>query len=86
METVKTFTANLSVTGAFDEKIVNVLTKFLVNDLKINIRSSRLQVKPGKTFSWEIGIQVGAKTQLDDVIHRLMKRKEVTNVMRIGAA
>jgi GTP diphosphokinase / guanosine-3',5'-bis(diphosphate) 3'-diphosphatase len=84
LETVKTFTANLSVTGAFDEKIVNVLTQFLVNDLKINIRSSRLQVKPGQTFSWEIGIQVGAKIQLDDVIQRLKKRKEVTNVKRVS--
>ncbi|MCX6250477.1 MAG: HD domain-containing protein [Bacteroidetes bacterium] len=78
----KAFTANLSVDGNYTEGVVGKLTHFLSNDLRVNIRSAKLSMQPGNTYTWEIGILISGKLTLDEIMKRLLKMKEVTNVKK----
>ena len=84
MEQEKAFTANLSVTGDYQENLVNRLTQFLTNELKTSVRSARLEMLPGNSYRWEVGILVSGKMDLDEIIRRLLKMKEVTDVKKIA--
>jgi GTP pyrophosphokinase len=83
VEMEKDFTANLVVSGEYQENIVNKLTQFLTSDLGVNIRSSKLEVLPGNSYSWEIGILVSGKMNLEEIMKRMMKMKSVTNVRKL---
>ena len=76
------FTANLHISGQFNDKIIEMLTHFINQDLKIKIRSSKLNNNPDKTFTWNIGILVGSANHLDDTINRLRKVKGVLSVRK----
>jgi GTP diphosphokinase / guanosine-3',5'-bis(diphosphate) 3'-diphosphatase len=84
-EESRSFTANLSVSGPFSDGVINKLSQFLTNEIKVNIRSSRVHTHNDHTYTWEIGIHVNGKIHLDDITSRLLKLKEVTNVKRVGA-
>ena len=84
-EDTRSFTANLSISGLYSEGVINKLSQFVNNELKVNIRSSKVHIHDDQTYSWEIGIHVTGKIHLDDIRGRLLKLKEVTNVKRIGA-
>lgn len=83
VETEKDFTANLVVSGEYQENIMNKLTQFLTNDLEVNIRSSKLQMYPGNNYTWEVGILVSGKMNLEEIMKRLLKMKSVTNVKKL---
>jgi guanosine-3',5'-bis(diphosphate) 3'-pyrophosphohydrolase len=82
-EDAKSFTANLSISGIFSDGVINRLSSFLTNDLKVSIRSSKVHTHSDNSYTWEIGIHVNGKIHLDDIRSRLLKLKEITNVKRI---
>lgn len=84
-ETERAFTANLDLHGQFSEGILGKLSQYLTNDLKTEIRSSRLIQQPGNTYHCELGIMVRSKTHLDEVINRLKTREEVGWVKLSGS-
>ncbi|MCX6244714.1 MAG: HD domain-containing protein [Bacteroidetes bacterium] len=86
IETERSFTANLVVTGPFSKDIVSKLTQFLTNELKVSVRSTRLQTHPDNTYSCEIGILINNTVRLDEIIKKLQKLKEVQRVTRAGSA
>jgi GTP pyrophosphokinase len=79
----KDFTANLVVSGEYRENVINKLTQFLTNDLEVNIRSSKLQMHPGNNYTWEVGVLVSGKMNLEEIMKRLLKMKSVTNVKKL---
>lgn len=83
-EEAKSFTANLGIHGNYSDGVINRLSQFLTNDLKITIRSSKVTTHSDNTYTWEIGVLVTGKIFLDDICNRLLKLKEVTNVKRLG--
>jgi GTP pyrophosphokinase len=82
VETDKTFTANLNITGNFSRDIVSRLNQFITNELKVNVRSSKIKQLPDNSYSCEMGILVNSKVHLDDIMKRLLKLKEVSSVTR----
>ena len=83
-EDTRSFTANLSISGLYSDGVINKLSQFLTNELKVNVRSSQVHTHNDNTYTWEIGIHVTGKIHLDDIRSRLLKLKEVTNVKRVG--
>lgn len=84
IETAGSFTANLSITGSFGGEIVERLTNYLANDLKVLLRSIKLQKQSGENSGVELGIQVTGKAHLDDVMKRLVKVKGIHSVKRLS--
>ena len=84
-ETEKGFTANLNITGDFPNDIGNRLSQFLANDLKVSVRSSRIQKNHDNSYSCEIGILVNSKVHLDEIMKRLLKFKGVKSISRMGS-
>jgi (p)ppGpp synthase/HD superfamily hydrolase len=82
VEENRSFTANLSISGDFSDGVINKLSQFITNELKVSIRSSRVQTHNDHTYTWDIGIHVTGKIHLDDIRGRLLKLKEITNVKR----
>jgi GTP diphosphokinase / guanosine-3',5'-bis(diphosphate) 3'-diphosphatase len=83
VETESAFTANLTVTGPFSEGILEKLSQFLAQDLKAEVRSSRLVKQQGNTYHCDLGIMVRSKTHLDEVMTRLKKMSVVDRVSRL---
>ncbi len=83
VQTEKDFTANLVVSGEYQENIMNKLSQFLTNELEVNIRSSKLHLHPGNNYTWEVGILVSGKMNLEEIMKRLLKMKSVTNVKKV---
>ena len=83
-EEAHSFTVNLNISGAYSEGVINKLSQFLSNELKVNIRSSKVHTHQNLTYIWEIGIHVTGKIHYDDIRMRLLKLKDVTNVKRVG--
>ena len=82
VETEKSFTVNLVVTGTFSKDIVIRLTQFLTNELKVSVRSTRVQTRPDNTYTCEIGILVNSTVRLDEIVKKMQKLKEVQRVSR----
>jgi GTP diphosphokinase / guanosine-3',5'-bis(diphosphate) 3'-diphosphatase len=86
VETEKSFTANLVVTGTFSKDIVTRLTQFLTNELKVSVRSTRVQTRSDNTYTCEIGILVNSTVRLEEIVKKMQKLKEVQRVTRAGNA
>ncbi|MCX6246271.1 MAG: HD domain-containing protein [Bacteroidetes bacterium] len=84
VDTEKSFTANLVVTGKFSKDIVTRLTQVLSNEMKVSVRSTRVTTHPDGSYSCEIGILINSTVRLDEVIKKLLKQKEVERVVRAG--
>lgn len=84
IESAGSFTANLSLTGTFGGEIVDRLTNYLASDLKVVLRSIKLQNFSGEGAGVELGIQVTGKAHLDDVMKRLLKVKGIHSVKRLS--
>jgi len=85
VDTEKSFTANLIVTGKFSSDIVTRLTQLLTDEMKVSVRSTRVTSLPGDAYTCEIGILVNSTVRLDEVVKRLKKLKEVDSVSRASA-
>ena len=85
VDTEKSFTANLVVTGKFSKDIVTRLTQMLTNEMKVNVRSTRVKTHPDDSYTCEIGILINSAVRLDEVMKKLMKLKEVNGVIRAAA-
>jgi GTP pyrophosphokinase len=81
----KIFTANLIVTGKFSKDIVTRLTHVLTNEMKVSVRSTRLKMHSGDSYTCELGILINSTVHLDDIMKRLLKMKEVESVTRADA-
>ena len=86
MDTEKSFTANLVVTGKFGKAIVTRLTQLLTNEMKVSVRSTRMKTLLDGSYTCEIGILVNSTVRLDEVMKKLRKLKEVQSVTRAGSA
>ena len=86
VDTEKSFTANLVVSGKFNKDIVTRLTQLLTNEMKVSVRSTRVKTHPDDSYSCEIGILVNSTVRLDEVMKKLLKLKEVQSVTRAGNA
>jgi GTP diphosphokinase / guanosine-3',5'-bis(diphosphate) 3'-diphosphatase len=84
VETERNFTANLIVTGSFSSDIVTRLTHLLTNDLKVSVRSTRVQTRPDNTCTCDIGILINSTVRLEEVMKKMMKLKDVHSVTRAG--
>jgi GTP pyrophosphokinase len=83
--TEKSFTENLVVTGKFSKDIVRLLSDTLANEMKVNVRSTRITTHRDNTYTCEIGIQMNNKVRLEEIIKKLQKLKEVDTVTRAVA-
>jgi GTP pyrophosphokinase len=81
----KIFTANLIVTGKFSKDIVPRLTHVLTNEMKVSVRSTRVKMHSGDSYTCELGILINSTVHLDDIMKRLLKMKEVESVTRADA-
>jgi len=86
VDTEKSFTANLVVTGKFSKNIVTRLTQLLTNEMKVSVRSTRVKTHPDDSYTCEIGILINSTVRLDEVMKKLLKLKEVQSVTRAGSA
>ena len=86
VDTEKSFTANLVVTGKFSKDIVSRLTRVLTNEMKVNVRSTRVKMLPDDSYTCELGILINSTVRLDEVMKKLLKLKEVQSVTRAGSA
>jgi GTP pyrophosphokinase len=86
VDTEKNFTANLVVTGKFSKDIITRLTQVLTNEMKVNVRSTRINTHSNGTYTCEMGILINNTVRLDDIIKKLLKLKEVESVTRAGNA
>ena len=86
VDTEKSFTANLVVTGKFGKAIVTRLTQLLTNEMKVSVRSTRMKTLLDGSYTCEIGILVNSTVRLDEVMKKLRKLKEVQSVTRAGSA
>ena len=85
VDTEKSFTANLVVTGKFSKDIVTKLTKLLTNEMKVSVRSTRVKTHPDDSYTCDIGILVNSTVRLDEIMKKLLKLKEVQSVTRSGS-
>lgn len=86
VDTEKSFTANLVVTGKFSKDIVTRLTQLLTNEMKVSVRSTRVKSNPDGSYTCEIGILINSTVRLDEVMKKILKLKEVQSVTRAGKA
>jgi GTP pyrophosphokinase len=85
VDSEKSFTVNLVVTGKFSKDIVTRLTQLLTNEMKVSVRSTRVKTNPDGSYTCEIGILVNSTVRLDEVMKKLLKLKEVQSVTRAGS-
>ncbi len=79
------FTANLKITGKYSYDIVNKLTQFLTHELKINIRSVRIEPTANNLFKGEIDIQVNSRSHLEKIMNRMLRMKEIHSLEQVNA-
>lgn len=82
---VTTFTANLRITGHNAIGIASKLTKLISDELKLNMSSIRIDELGGGMFEGTIGIYINSRDNLDKVIFRLRKIKEIVSVQRMDS-
>lgn len=84
VNTERSFTANLVVTGKSGKDIVTRLTQLLTNEMRVSVRSTRVRTNPDDTYTCDIGILMNGTVRLEEVMKRLLKVKEVYSVTRAG--
>ncbi len=73
----------IMITGNNHEGIANSITSVISNELKVKMRSINIEVMPKNCFKGYTSIYVKDKNQLNNIILRLQKVKDVLNVVRI---
>jgi GTP pyrophosphokinase len=86
VDTEKSFTANLVVTGKFSTDIITRLTQVLSDEMKVSVRSTRLTTQTDDSYTCEIGILINNTVRVEEVIKKLYKLKEVDSVTRSANA
>jgi GTP pyrophosphokinase len=86
VDTEKSFTANLVVTGKFSKDIITCLTQVLTDEMKVSVRSTRLTTQTDDSYTCEIGILINNTVRVEEVIKKLYKLKEVDSVTRSANA
>ena len=79
------FTANLKITGRYSQDVINKLTHTLTYELKVNVRSVRLDPQNDNNYKGELGIYVTSKSHLEKIMNQMLKLKYVYSVERMGA-
>jgi len=73
----------IMITGINKDGIANSITNVISNELKLKMRSINIQAMPQNYFKGFIAVVVKDKNQLNNVMQRLQKIKDVINVGRI---
>ncbi len=81
---VDNFFAKLKIIGYDNIGVGSEITQIIANDFKIDIRSMNTQVVKNNMFNAFIIIRINNKKQLYDLIHRLQKVNDVTEVIRVN--
>ena len=79
------FTAHLKISGRYSNDILNKLTHFLTYELKINIRSVKIDQIDKNNFKGELDIQVNSRSHLEKIIIRMLKMPEIQTVEQVNA-
>jgi len=79
------FTAHLKISGRYSNDILNKLTHFLTYELKINIRSVKIDPIDKNNFKGELDIQVNSRSHLEKIIIRMLKMPEIQTVEQVNA-
>jgi GTP diphosphokinase / guanosine-3',5'-bis(diphosphate) 3'-diphosphatase len=85
MEEIGAFTANLKITGRYSQDVINKLTHALTYELKVNVRSVKLDSQNDNIYKGEIGIYVTSRSHLEKIMNQMLKMKYVYSVERMGA-
>ncbi len=81
---VDNFFAKLKIVGYDNLGVSSEITQIIANDFKIDIRSINIQVAKNNMFNAFIQIRINNKKQLYDLISRLQRIRDVTEVMRVN--
>jgi len=84
VDTEKSFTANLVVTGKFSKDIVSRLTRVLTNEMKVNVRSTRVKMLPDDSIPVSWAFSSTARFAWIGY-EKITEIKEVQSVTRAGA-
>lgn len=79
---MSSFVANIRVNGNDSLGIIGELTNVISNDLKVNMQSISVNSKNGN-FEGNLKLQVRDNKHLDELIHKLLKIKDVSKVTRV---
>lgn len=73
----------IMITGFNKDGIANSITNVISNELKLKIRSINIKAMKGNSFKGYVIIEIKSKQQLNSLISRLQKIKDILNVGRI---
>ena len=79
----QTFQAVLKILGKDRLGILEEITKIISDDLKVNTISLKVETK-NKIFEGKIKVQIKGKEHIDELIHKLVKIKDISKVSRIS--
>jgi len=79
----QTFQAVLKILGKDRLGILEEITKIISDDLKVNTISLKVETK-NKIFDGKIKVQIKGKEHIDELIHKLVKIKDISKVSRIS--
>lgn len=81
-EKLSSFIANVKVSGVDSIGLLGELTNVISTDLKVNMQSISVDTKKGN-FEGKLKLQVKDDKHLDELIHKLLKLKDITKVTRV---
>ncbi len=78
------FVAKLRITGNDKIGVTSEIMQIIANEFQINIRSINTQSKKNNMFYAYLTININSKKQLHDLIHRLQRISDITEVARVN--